>query len=337
LARDCEDAVYSLILASVLADPHLPNAAKTALFDGPEPITVGVLDSLIEHACHPVALRHLQSIDNDWMATDVLDWVTRNRDDQFWANVWAMSLAARGAAISEAFTAAGIAHTIVKGPVFAKHLYPFEADRPFTDIDFLIEEPALERVPDVMRGLGYAASTGIEDKFDLLEQKWVVPDNRSVLIEVHGNLVHYPRLRSRISYGYTEAQMCRDGGAHEPVHWLMTAVVHAAAGHKFHSLRLLLDVLQAVRSLRAEDAPHALKMAKHLGLELELRACLALALGCFPHVDGAALLANHLPGLTVKGAAFPMTANAVFEAPDRSLRSLVMRNAFRLRQHLAIR
>ncbi|MEL6745355.1 MAG: nucleotidyltransferase family protein, partial [Pseudomonadota bacterium] len=289
------------------------------------------------HSVEPIVLRNLQTDSGEMLSAHASRWVADQRDPQFWANVQSMSLAARGDVIAQAFDDEGVDHVIVKGPIFAKHLYPYEADRPFTDVDFLVGEKDLERVPDIMRALGYSGSTGIDNKFDLLEQKWVVEDDRSVLIEVHGNLVHYPRLRSRISYGYAEAQICRAEGAHEPVHWLMTAVAHASAGHKFHNLKLVLDVLQAVRSLRPEDGAHALKAAKRLRFELELRACLAVAFACFPHVDADALMESHLPGLSWRGAAFPMTAKAVFEAPQRTARAVALRNAFRLRQHIAWR
>ncbi|MEM1039604.1 MAG: nucleotidyltransferase family protein [Pseudomonadota bacterium] len=324
----------ALRLLAAMSDPDVPDGAVVASFGH---ISVAVLDHAVLQSVEPIVLRNLKAASDEALPDHVNQWVATQKDQQFWANVQSMSLAARGDVIARAFFDAGIDHVIVKGSVFAKHLYPFESDRPFTDVDFLVKETDLERVPAIMHSLGYSGSIGIDTKFDLLEQKWVVEDDRSVLIEVHGNLVHYPRLRSRISYGYAEAQICRAEGAHEPVHWLMTAVAHASAGHKFHNLKLIVDVLQAVRSLRPEDGAHALKAAKRLGFGLELRACLAVAFACFPHVDADTLMESRLPGLSWKGAAFPMSAQAVFEAPQRTKRALALRNAFRLRQHLAWR
>ena len=99
--------------------------------------------------------------------------------------------------IAGAFAEAGIPVAIVKGPVFAERLYKVAADRPFTDIDLLTAPENLAKANAVLPPLGFVALTKqIWDKSDSnQEYKWGRSDNPNLLIELHGNLVHYASFR----------------------------------------------------------------------------------------------------------------------------------------------
>jgi hypothetical protein len=106
------------------------------------------------------------------------------------------------------------------------------------------------------------------------EQKWIHPGIPSVLVEVHGNLVHYEALRRRVSFGYAEVMRC--GAQSLALARFFTCVFHATLGHKLHELRLLVDVLQTFRRLDGDDRAALPAMARELGIALETALCLRL-------------------------------------------------------------
>ena len=191
--------------------------------------------------------------------------------------------------ITGAFADAGIPVAIVKGPVFAERLYKISADRPFTDIDLLTAPENLARANAALPSLGFVALTRqVWDKSDSnQEYKWGRSDNPNVLIELHGNLVHYASFRRLISYSHTDLMRAGDGDPNAPAALLMTAVIHAACGHKFHRLQFAVDIIQAARALPDADLPMLERAARAIGAELELAVSLNLAGKLFG--DGRAL------------------------------------------------
>ena len=162
-----------------------------------------------------------------------------------------------GRSITGAFAEAGIPAAIVKGPVFAERIYKVPSDRPFTDIDLLTAPENLAKANAVLSSLGFVALTKqVWDKSDSnQEYKWGRSDNPNVLIELHGNLVHYASFRRLLSYSYTDLLRAGGGDPTAPAALLMTAVIHAACGHKFHRLQFAVDIIQAARALPEADIP----------------------------------------------------------------------------------
>ncbi|MCX7305532.1 MAG: nucleotidyltransferase family protein [Hyphomicrobiales bacterium] len=184
---------------------------------------------------------------------------------------------ARG--IGEQFAQAGIPAAVVKGPVFAERLYTFPADRPFTDIDLLTSPENLAAANAALPGLGFVALTKtVWDKSDSnQEYKWGRTDNPNILIELHGNLVHYASFRRLLSYSYDDLLLAGDGDPTAPAALLMTAVIHAACGHKFHRLQFAVDIVQSARALPDVDLPMLDRAARSIGADLELAVALNLA------------------------------------------------------------
>lgn len=186
----------------------------------------------------------------------------------------AMLLERRAQAVVQKFADAGVRATIVKGPVFADRLYRHRSDRPFTDIDFLVAPDSLDAANAAIEFLGFDRPTKTRDNSRRdREYKWQSRENASILVELHGDLVHYPALRRRISFGYDRLVEAGSGVPDSPPALLMTAVVHAACGHKFHELRLLVDVLQAVRRLKGKDE-QVVEACRAMGAMLEVSVTL---------------------------------------------------------------
>ena len=138
---------------------------------------------------------------------------------------------------------------MVKGAVFARTIYPKAALRPFTDIDLLVDPGAIPRLNTLLLDEGFGM---VEDgaKDGSMQSKWT-HRRTGALIEVHGNLVHMPRLRAAFSLAYDVL----GGNAQTPAALLTVAVVHGAT-HYFAWLKHVVDLCQAARAVRttAEEA-----------------------------------------------------------------------------------
>lgn len=222
-------------------------------------------------------------------------------------------------------------HRLVKGADFATALFPRPSDRPFTDIDILVPVEALGGVDTVLGEAGYdlAHDTSPGRAERSREQKWTQAGNPHLLIEVHTDLVHLPGLRRRTTYGYAEAGIADRDGTSPASGRLLTAVVHGAIGHKFHQLKLAVDVLQAMRHA-VGDMPQAVTAAAQLGLTYELAASAELVRRLFP-----AAAADDRIAVLAALAATPgwLDRDTVVNAHRRAdLRSRLRRHAFRWHQ-----
>lgn len=237
-----------------------------------------------------------------------------------------------GRGIVEAFAEAGIPVAIVKGPVFAERIYKVVADRPFTDIDLLTSPENLEKANALLPSLGFVALTKqVWDKSDSnQEYKWGRADNPNLLIELHGNLVHYASFRRLLSYSYDDLLLAGDGDPNAPAALLMTAVIHAACGHKFHRLQFAVDILQAARALPDADLPVLERAARAIGAELELAVSLNLAAELFGDRRVLNLAKRFSPGLTATLSKRLISPGAIHNAMSSSGRaSHARRKAFR--------
>lgn len=234
--------------------------------------------------------------------------------------------------ITGAFAQAGIPVAIVKGPVFAERIYKVPADRPFTDIDLLTAPENLAKANAVLPSLGFIALTKqVWDKSDSnQEYKWGRSDNPNILIELHGNLVHYASFRRLLSYSYADLLRAGDGDPNAPAALLMTAVIHAACGHKFHRLQFAVDIIQAARALPDADIPQLERAARAIGAELELAVSLNLAGEIFGYQRALDLARRFSSGFTGTLSKRLVSPAAIHNAMSTSGRASHMRRkAFR--------
>ena len=233
---------------------------------------------------------------------------------------------------------AGISAAVVKGPVFAERLYKIPADRPFTDIDLLMSPENLSKANAILPSLGFVALTkDVWDRSDSnQEYKWGRRDNPNVLIELHGNLVHYASFRRLLSYSYDELLLAGGGDPDAPTALLMTAVIHAACGHKFHRLQFAVDIVQAARALSDADLPTLDRAASAIGAELELAVSLNLAGELFGDERVLDLSARFSPGTTGRLSRRLVSPAAIHNAMSTSGGiSHARRKAFRALQLLS--
>ena len=200
-------------------------------------------------------------------------------------------LAHQGDRVVAGLAAAGIPATLVKGPIFARRLYPDPALRPFSDIDVLVPPKVRAESRSVMTGLGFRLSE--QEKragLDYHEDQWGLPGRDDVLIEIQDDLVHAPSLEG-MSLSYDELVDAGGGDPKAATALLMIGAVHGAIGHQFEALRFAVDVCQAARGVAGPIDVDALvavagrnrtKLALALALDLAGRvfaepACIDLA------------------------------------------------------------
>jgi hypothetical protein len=236
------------------------------------------------------------------------------------------------------FAEAGVEAAIVKGPTFADTLYRDRSDRPFTDIDFLIPAEHLEAANRLIPDLGFVRPQKTWDNSDRdREYKWLASGNSSVLIELHGDLVHYPMLRRQVSFGYRGLAAVENGVRNRPAAMLMVAVVHAACGHKFHQLSLLVDVLQAVRRLTVAEAEWFVEATVSMGARLEAAVTLDLVSRLFGEPQ-AAELSSRLGGHWAIRLGHRLIGPEVILATDSAgqRHSRLRRHGFRVLQQVGL-
>ncbi|MDO8400508.1 MAG: nucleotidyltransferase family protein [Bradyrhizobium sp.] len=193
-----------------------------------------------------------------------------------------------------------LAAAIVKGPVFARTIYPKASLRCFTDIDILIAPEALPRMDEALadRGFRMAESNPASGP---REWKWLHRDNDRVMVEVQTDLIHADSLHNVMSLPFSVIADGPDG----PAASLLVALVHGG-GHQYERLQHVVDICQAARALqgdaeerRFEDLVQAanarfvavagLALAHRIFREPRCRE-IARALGPVPHQRLAGLL-----------------------------------------------
>lgn len=242
-----------------------------------------------------------------------------------------MLLEAQATQIVRCLSERGLPFRLVKGAAFAGALYPHVADRPYTDVDILVPSDSLEGVGAVMREAGFEMDplTRPEKARVYREQKWTRAGEPYLLVEVHTDLVHLPEMRRRVTFGFREAEIADHGAAASGSGHLLTAVVHGAVGHKFHQLKLAVDVLQAIRRL-GDEMPVLIAAARRLNLTYELATAASLVGRVFPGAGNDARVAE-LAGLMHTPPW--LDRDTITNAHRRSdIRSRFRRFAFRWRQ-----
>jgi hypothetical protein len=291
------------------------------------------------HGVLPIMLRKLRELGDASLPKDTAlqQKLAELRDQATMATGQAMLLQYHGDRIMKALAAKNVPARIVKGPVFARRLYRQLADRPFTDIDILVEPASIAEANRTIAECGFELGSDEAESHELQEFKWLEKENSSLLIELHGNLVHDTGMRRRLSLGFRELQAIDGGQTDTPAALLTIAIVHAAGGHKFHRLQLCVDVLQGVRALKSpEEEARVLEAARMTGIELELATVLNVT-GRLFGAPRAIELANRIkPDLSIRLAKWLITGNMLLRVNSRDkMRSRLSRDAFRWVQRLA--
>lgn len=177
------------------------------------------------------------------------------------------------------FAAASIPGAVVKGAAFAQRLYPDPSLRTFTDVDILIPAAHRHRTGDVMRPLGFELFE-FEDRKgkEYHEQKWLLGGKQEVMIEVHSNLVHSPKLRGAMSIGYEDVCAAGNEDGSDATALLFIAATHGAIGHQLDRLQHLVDVMQAARGAAGPvNASQLARISQRCGVTLAVAGALELA------------------------------------------------------------
>jgi hypothetical protein len=233
--------------------------------------------------------------------------------------------------------AAGIGGFLIKGAVFARRLYPDAALRTFTDVDILIPEAGRREAAKVMRDLGFELFE-LADRYgkDYHEQKWLLPKRPDVMVEIHSNLVHSPKLRGSMCIRLEDVLAAGGGDAGAPTALLLVAAAHASVGHQLDRLQHLVDVVQAARGAAGPvDRGCLARVAQQCGVTLAIAAALDLAARTFHDAAAADLARQLLPGSLNRLPFGLLTPGLVLRAQSEvrahgSWRRKVFRQALRL-------
>lgn len=244
-----------------------------------------VLAAARERGVAEILLRKLDSWlkDHGSLSAEHQALIESLRQDKMQLVAKTMLLDHHAKAISSLFRQQEVRAEIVKGPSFSDALYANRGDRIYSDIDFLV---ALEDQPKANMILqDYGALMSEEKKNEALhtlEYPWVLPTSTiKILIELQGDLIHSPRLRRHVRYGYREHTVADEMGAPETLKLLIAAVIHTSCGNKFNVLKVFVDVLQACRKIQESDHSKLVELAKKLRLEFEIGTTLNLVARLF--------------------------------------------------------
>jgi hypothetical protein len=195
-----------------------------------------------EHGVLPAVLRYYPPFQDDGVPAEVkADAQSRQRSKL----TYSLMLRTHGDAVMKA--ANGLPVAMVKGPVFARSIYPSPGLRNFTDIDLLVAREAEPQLARVLKEQGFELADYAGDA-DRQERKWLHRDNDALMIEVHTNLTHHAQLRQVMSITYEDLA----GIAETPAALLTVALVHGALA-RYELLRQVVDVCQAARAVDTRE------------------------------------------------------------------------------------
>jgi hypothetical protein len=211
---------------------------------------------------------------------------------------------------------AGLPAMIVKGPVFARRLYPERGLRRFTDIDILVDDDAVPALTEPLADLGFCL-VACAPKDSPQEWKWSHRDRGELVIEVHRNLVHAASLRGAVSLRYRDiASEASPDMAERPSTLLVVAGVHGAT-HNFERILHVSDILQATRALTtAVEESRLERLIGSTGSRFALVAGLDLAGRLFGEDRCLALARALRPVRYVRGARWLLSRAVVTSAMD---------------------
>lgn len=281
LDRECEQLLIQI------ADPHRSDPLPDFIPESDQ--LARLLAAAQNHGVLPAAIRNLSEIlrrpNNSAPEADSLklDAVRKTleaaRSTLVHQMGFQMMLSHHAQRVMKAFAEAEIRGAIVKGAAFAQRLYPEAALRTFTDVDILIHVADRHKVRDVMPALGFELFE-FEDRIgkDYHEQKWLLSTQKEVMVEVHSNLVHSPKLRGNMSIVYDDVIAAGGGDGGNATALLFVAATHGAIGHQLDRLQHLVDVMQAVRGAAGSvDVDRLAEVCDRCVVKLAVAGALELA------------------------------------------------------------
>lgn len=271
-----------------IADPIRGATPPPVPLPGPEGLE-RLLTAAGKHGVLPAAIRNLSGlIGNEDSPSDIAnsaalealrDILEVARLKLAYQTGFQMMVSYHARRVMAGFAAARIPGAIVKGAAFAQRLYPEPSLRTFTDVDILIPAAHRHRTGEVMVPLGFELCE-FEDRKgkEYHEQKWLLGGRQEIMIEVHSNLVHSPKLRGAMSIGYEDVCAAGKEGCSDATALLFVAATHGAIGHQLDRLQHLVDVTQAARGAAgAVDAARLVRVSQRCGVTLAVAGALELA------------------------------------------------------------
>jgi hypothetical protein len=219
---------------------------------------------------------------------------------------------------------------LVKGLDFAENCYGGVPLRAFSDIDLLVRPDAVAAMTDmlVQRGLKPVAPTAKRE--DYTERQFVRDSGAmgTLLVELHTDLAHAPKLRRQTSLTYESYAGSAAGGVTMAAR-LVLAGIHGALSHLYERLQYVTDILAIVR--RGVDTAELRERVDRTGSLLVVRTGLDLASRLFACPACKELCAALPPAQHGRLAACLVTPATVISAygPMRSVHSW-RRQAFRV-------
>jgi hypothetical protein len=188
----------------------------------------------------------------------------------------ASMLATLAREILASVAAAGLPVALVKGLDFAEAAYGGLHNRAFTDIDLLVRPDAEIELGEILARLGFKAHEPPANRVALAERKWTKTNahGNEILVEIHTDVVHSPKLRPAMSLTY-DLYASREAGGVNAASRLVLAALHGAASHLFGRLQYVVDALMIVRM--GVDAGELRERARRSGAILPLATNLRLA------------------------------------------------------------
>jgi glycosyltransferase involved in cell wall biosynthesis/SAM-dependent methyltransferase len=237
------------------------------------------------HGVLPAVLRHFRLFDEDPALAGIKAEAQTRCQLAF---SYALMLRHYANLLMEA--AADLPVVLVKGPVFARLLYPTPSLRPFTDIDLLVDPCAVSPLSELLVAQGFKLA---DEDPDRGEWKWLHRDNEAVMVEVQTDLVHSDSLSRALSLTHNHIADI----AETPAAQLIVATIHGALGGHFDKLRHAVDICQAARRLTSPQdelrfeqlmGPTGARLAAKTGLTLaghlfDEPRCFEIARALGPH------------------------------------------------------
>jgi hypothetical protein len=266
------------------ADPITPRTPAPPIAPSPNAAN-DLVAQAAAHGVLPAVLRNFRPFQDDPAFA-----AAKSAGQQRYRTLLAMSLMLAQHADALMGTAARLPVAIVKGPTFARTIYPGVGARPYTDLDLLVAPEADTALAQVLESEGFLPAN--QGDIEGGERKWVHRRNEALLVEVHTNLVHAPSMRGSMSLTFSDIA----GLENSPAAQLIVAVIHGSLGGHFEQVRNLADICQAARAVAtAADervfqelvAKTGARLAARIGLELAGRLfneprCLEIAEGLGP-------------------------------------------------------
>ena len=267
-------AVQDSLLA-IFADP-LSNPPESKLVAMMEPQTF--LELLDSHGLLSLAVRLLAPVAEE-LPTQWQVHLRAAEEQSVIGSAVTLMLEDHGRRIATLFDGAdaGVNFQLLKGSTFAAY-YPYRSDRPYTDIDFLVERAALGQCQDILLAAGYHRLHRPADNSDRYQEyQFGRSSQPGLLIEIHGDIVHRPALRRKVGLDLRALSLATDGGRHKVAGDFLVACLHGTAGHKLHALRFLTDVLQTARAMDEPARRHLAGQLPHLKATPEVMIALDAA------------------------------------------------------------